>query len=56
MDFPKALHVGFQVFDDLGSENVGIGKVVQIGEALVLDPGDVEAGLVVGEDFYNEPR
>jgi len=32
--------------DDLLGENVGIGKIVGLFEALVSEPEDVEAGLV----------
>ena len=32
-------------------KHVGLGAVVQVGKALILDPGNVEAGLVAGEEL-----
>jgi hypothetical protein len=43
---------GFEVIDDLPSENVGIGKVVGVLQAIVSEPEDVEAGLVVVDEFF----
>ena len=37
---------GFEVFDDLLGENIGIGEVVGFFEAFIPEPEDVEAGLV----------
>jgi hypothetical protein len=37
---------GFEVFDDLPGENVGIGEIIGVFEAFVSEPEDVEAGLV----------
>jgi hypothetical protein len=37
---------GFQIIGDLGGENVGGWQRVSIGEALVLDPEQIEAQLV----------
>ena len=49
----KALQCALEVFDDIVSQHVGRGQVVQIGKGLVLDPEDIEAGLVPREDVGN---
>jgi len=41
----KLFEGGFEIIDDFPGENVGIGKVVGIFEALVAKPEDVEARL-----------
>lgn len=35
-----------EVFDDFLSENVGIGEIVGLFEALIPEPDDVEVGLL----------
>lgn len=50
-DLPKALHAGLQILDDLLSQDIRVRQVVQVREAFVLDPGDVQAGLVSGDDI-----
>ena len=50
LEFGEALQSTLEVFDDIRGENVGGGEVVQIGERLVLDPEEIEAGLVPGQD------
>jgi hypothetical protein len=47
----KAFQAGFDVLDDLGGEDVGVGEVVQICEAFVFQPEYVEVGLVAGDDL-----
>lgn len=49
----KALQCALEVFDDVVSQHVGRGQVVQIGKGLVLDPEDIEAGLVPRKDVGN---
>lgn len=41
----------FQVLDDLLGQLVRFGQVVQVGEALVLEPEQIEAGLVAGDQL-----
>ena len=48
---PKAVKPGLQVLDDLLGELVRLRQVVQIDQALVLEPEDVEAGLVPGRQL-----
>jgi len=43
---------GFEVFDDLLGENVGIGEIVGVFEAFVAEPEDVEAGFVAVDEFF----
>ena len=45
-DFAKLFEGGFEIFNDFLGQNVGIGEVVGLFEALVSEPEDVEAGLV----------
>jgi hypothetical protein len=40
-----------QVLDDLASDDLGSGEVVEILERLVAQPGDVEVDLVPGEQL-----
>ena len=48
---PKALKPSLQILDDLFGEFVRFGQVFQIDQALVLEPEEVEAGLVAGRQF-----
>ena len=49
----KALQCALEVFDDVVSQHVGRGQAVQIGKGLVLDPENIEAGLVPRKDVGN---
>jgi hypothetical protein len=40
------LERGFQVFDDLGGDDAGIGEVGAVFEAFVFQPENVEVELV----------
>jgi len=40
-----------QVLDDVAGDCVGRGQVVNVVEGVVLQPGDVQVGLVTGDDF-----
>ena len=42
---------GLQVFDDLGGDRLGRSQVVAVRQAVVLEPEQVEAGLVTGQQF-----
>lgn len=50
-NFPKAVKTGFQVLDDLFCQFIGFRKIVEVGKALVLEPENIEAGFVTGEQF-----
>ncbi len=39
------------MLDDFLGENVGIGKVVELLEAFISEPEDVEAGIVAVDEF-----
>jgi hypothetical protein len=45
-DLAELFESGFEVFDDLLGENIGIGEIVGFFEAFVSEPEDVEAGFV----------
>ena len=50
---------GLQVFDDLLRNHGGRGQVVAVGQALVLEPENVQAGFVAGlvqHPFCNFPE
>ena len=47
----ETIQCGLQIFDDIRSQFVGIGQAVQIGQGLVLDPEDVQTGLVPFQDI-----
>ena len=47
----EALQACFEVFDDLFGEVVGLRQVVQVRQALVLEPENIEAGLVAHPDL-----
>ena len=49
----KALHRFFEVLKDFCGEHVRIGQVVEVGKRLVLDPENIEAGFVAGQDFVD---
>ena len=50
LELGEALQCALEIFDDIRGEDVGGGEVIQIGEGLVLDPEQIEAGLVPGEN------
>ena len=43
-DFAELFEGGFEIFDDLLGENIGIGEIVGFFEAFVAEPEDVRAG------------
>ncbi|OGP20767.1 MAG: hypothetical protein A2038_09920 [Deltaproteobacteria bacterium GWA2_57_13] len=45
-DLTELFEGGFEVIDDSLAEDIRIGKIVGLFEALVSEPEDVEAGLV----------
>ena len=47
----EAIQCGLQILNDIRSQFVGIGQAVQIGQGLVLDPEDVQTGLVPFQDI-----
>ena len=47
----KTIQAGFEVFDDLFSQIAGFGQVVQVGQALVPEPEDVQTRLVARYDL-----
>ena len=49
----KALQSALEVFNDIIGQHVGRRQAVQIGEGFILDPEDIEAGLVPREDVGN---
>jgi len=44
-DFAELFAGGFKVCDDFLCENIGIGEIIGILDALVSEPYDVDAGL-----------
>lgn len=50
---PKALQCALEVFDDIIGQHVRRGQAVQIGKGFVLDPEDIETGLVPRKDVGN---
>ena len=53
---PKAVKPSLQVLDDLLGEFVRFRQVVQIDQALVLEPEGIEAGLVASRQFLVAER
>ena len=49
-DGAEVVQAGFDVFHDVFGEVGGLGQVVEIGEAFVLEPRQVETGFVAGDD------
>ena len=49
----ETIQCGLQILNDIRSQFVGIGQAVQIGHGLVLDPKDVQTGLVPLQDVLN---
>jgi hypothetical protein len=43
---------GFEAIDDFLGENVGIGEIVDVFEALISEPKDVAAGFVAADEFF----
>ena len=50
-DEAELLEGRFQVFDDFGGDDVGIGQVICILQQLMAQPEDVQVNLVAGHDF-----
>ena len=42
----EAFQRRLDVFDNIAGEHIRVGQIVQIGQALVLDPADIQARLV----------
>lgn len=40
-----------EVLDDFGGDDGGVGEVVGVLQRIVLEPEDVEAGLVAGDQL-----
>ena len=53
LQFLKALQCALQIFDDIIGQYIRRGKAVQIGKGLVLDPEDIETGLVPRKNIGN---
>ena len=51
--FLEALQCTLEVFDDVIGKFVGVGKIVEVGKGLVLNPEDVEASLVALQNVLN---
>ena len=49
---PKAVQARFEVFDDLLGQLVRFRQVVEVGEAFVFEPEDIETGLVARGEFF----
>jgi hypothetical protein len=47
----KTLQPRFEIFNDLTSKHVGIGQIVEIGEALVFQLENILARFVAGDLF-----
>ena len=50
-DGTEIFESGFDVLDDVLREVFRVGQVVEVGEAAVFEPKEVEAGFVAGVDF-----
>ena len=49
----KALQSALQVLNDLLGQLIGTGEIVQIGQGLVLDPENIQAGLIPLQDIFD---
>ena len=47
-DGAETFEAGLDVLDDLLGEIGGLGQAVEVGEAVVLQPEEVEAGFIAG--------
>jgi len=47
----ELLQCSAEVFDDFGGDDGGVGEVVGVLQGIVLEPEDVEAGLVAGDQL-----
>ena len=52
LELREAIQRALEVFDDVRGENVRRGEIVQIGKGLVLDPENIKAGLVAGQNVF----
>jgi hypothetical protein len=50
-DLFEALGAGFKIFNNLFGQHIRIRQVVQISQALIPDPEDIQAGFVPGGDL-----
>ena len=51
IDLFKACHCCFEIFDDVVGQYIGVRQIVQIGQAFVFQPEDIQAGFVAVDDF-----
>ena len=56
LDEFEAREAGFEIVDEFAGEVGGIGEGVAVRQALVLDPGDVEAGADSTRPFSLQKR
>ncbi len=38
----KALDSGLQILDNVARQNIRVGEIVQVGQAFILEPGDID--------------
>ncbi len=48
----KALDSRLQTLDNVARQNIRVGKIVQVGQAFILEPGDIQTGLVPRQDIF----
>lgn len=53
LQLPKAIQRALEIFDYLISEHIGRRQVVKVGKGFILDPKDIEAGLIPRQYFGN---
>ena len=51
--FIEAIHCRLQIFNDISCQDIGIGQAFKICQGLVLDPEDIQAGLIPLQNFFN---
>ncbi len=49
---PECVQCGFQMLDDLLLQDIRRRQIIQVLQAVVLQPEDIQAGLVAGDQFF----
>ena len=47
----ETLQPSLYIFNDFTGKNVRVGEIVQVCQALVFEPEDIQIGFVPGDDF-----
>jgi hypothetical protein len=48
----KAFDIRLQILDNVARQDIRVRQIIQVGQDLILEPGDIETGLVPRQDIF----